>query len=326
MPDNIEFFEQVAKQVKNQPQRSAEQCRVAYSTFAAPDITRSKFTKQESLFILRMVQEMGDSDGKNVDWFELASTFNKFFGNKSSGSQKKRTPWQCFKNYRSNLRLQSTIIRPWSEDEDELLLKYIAAHGPKFLFQKESVVQTCRNLFPHLCPRKPAFRIHDTLLNPNNDDHQYSDEEERKFALLMRAYCDEPRPTQNVAGVEHFPNRSVKSIAVKWNRSLNPILSVSPFTKREDERLLEIMGMEETDRSWATVSKQFPQRHMYTLVKRWAFLAEKNDVAARCGQLFVKSRAAKRGFIGELNDSLANTDDFVVRKRSRKGINIEKEA
>jgi len=90
MPDNIEFFEQVAKQVKNQPQRSAEQCRVAYSTFAAPDITRSKFTKQESLFILRMVQEMGDSDGKNVDWFELASTFNKFFGNKSSGSQKKK--------------------------------------------------------------------------------------------------------------------------------------------------------------------------------------------------------------------------------------------
>ncbi|KAL7464897.1 hypothetical protein ACHAXS_005218 [Conticribra weissflogii] len=321
--DNIALFEQVAQQLEFHPQRSAEECRVSYATFAAHNINRSKFTKQESLFILKIVREMGDNDGTNVDWFELASTFNKFFGNQGSGNPKTRTPWQCFRNYRSNLRHQSTIFRPWSEDEDELLLKYMAAHGPQFLFQKDAVVQMCRNLFPHFNPRKAAFRIHDTLLNPNNDDQKYSDDEERKLALLMRAYCDESRPTQNVGCVEHFPNRSVKCIAEKWNRSLNPELS---FASREDERLLKNSENEETDRSRETKSKQFPHRHSHMLRKRLSLLTEINDVAACCKPHVIRNRTPKRGFIGELSDAMFSTDDFVVRKKSKKGNNIEKEA
>jgi hypothetical protein len=195
------------------PSRSARECEAAFFTFADPTIVTSKFTKIESRFILDITSELGG--GKDVDWFEIASKLNeKLYPSR----QHRRTPWQCFKHYQST---QTKTALPWSSDEDELFIKHLAAHGPQFLLQGEGLAQTNSNLFPYRNPNKVSIRTHTTLLNPNYVHDWWTKDEERKLALLMRAYSDSDGLKQ-ASQAGHFPHRAQALVSVKWNRSICP--------------------------------------------------------------------------------------------------------
>jgi len=195
------------------PSRSARECHVAFFTFADPTIVTSKFTKIESRLILDIISELGG--GKDVDWFEIASKLNeKLYPSR----QQRRTPWQCFKHYQSTL---TKTALPWSSDEDALFIKYLAAHGPQFLFQGEGLAQTNGSLFPYRNPNKVSIRTHTTLLNPNYVHDWWTKDEERKLALLMRAYSNIEGLKQASQG-GHFPHRAQALVSGKWNRSICP--------------------------------------------------------------------------------------------------------
>lgn len=213
--DNDIIFDAAASKCKI-PSRSAHECKAALFTFADPAILKSKFTKKESRFILDATSDL--SDGDDVDWLELATKLNeKLYPSRHH----RRTPWQCFKHYQSTLK--KTAL-PWSRDEDELFIKYLAAHGPQFLLQGDGLSQTNSKLFPYRNPNKVAIRTYTTLLNPNFVQDWWTKDEERKLALLMRAYSDSDGtlPLKYASQAAHFPRRAQALISVKWNRSICP--------------------------------------------------------------------------------------------------------
>lgn len=196
--DDNSYFEEVAANLGTNHPRSAEECRLALLTFADVNIVTAKFTKEESLFILR---EVAQAEGGDVDWYELTCKLNLQFYKEPQ----RRTTWQCFKQYQSSLRDSTNKCPPWTADEDELLLKYIAAHGPQFVFAESAVSQACQNLFPLRDPKSVKYRAQSTLVNPNFVNDRWDVTEQRKLALLMRAYSDQHITTPNS---DHFPHRS----------------------------------------------------------------------------------------------------------------------
>lgn len=216
IPENETFFDAVASKCSFVPPRSARECHAAFFTSADPTILRTKITKKESRFIDELISELGG--GKDVDWLEIASKLNdKLYPSKIH----RRTPWQCFKHYQST---QAKAALPWSCAEDELLLKYLAAHGSQFLFTGDGLARTNSNLFPFRNPNKVAIRSHSTLLNPNHVQDWWTEDEERKLALLMRAYSDTTLPLKQASQLAHFPHRAQALVSVKWNRSICPEL------------------------------------------------------------------------------------------------------
>ena len=325
--NNKALFEEVAARLKFSPPRHVEEYRVAFFTSAGSDVLTSKFTKQESLFMINAVRQFGDESGKNVDWYELASKLNSNIQPAGPGSTLplRRTPWQCFKHYQCALRSPSTVFPPSSPDDDELLLKYIAAHGAQYFYQGDAAEHACRQIFPYRSAYQVKYRTYATLFNPNHSQKPWDVEEERKLALLMRAYCNEKNPIQHASSADHFPRRACKAVSEKWNRSLNPELSYRPFTLEEDDKLLNAAKKYGVDKSsssngWESIAKQFPHRNRDVLFKRWALLAKENEVASHCENNLIMNSVAKRGTVSGDGNALLSPDDFAVRRKKRKVI------
>lgn len=313
------FFQEVSLKLNLTHPRTAEECRSAYFTFADPNIVTTKFSKQESLFLLSMVRELAGDNNGNVDWYELTKILNsKFYASDS----KRRTPWQCFKHFKANLQKDSARCPPWTAEEDELLLKYIAAHGPQFIFGGDAVAQACQKLFPLRDPKQVYQRAHSTLVNPNYVHERWDIDEERKLALLMRAYSDKPNPVRHASSTDHFPHRAQIRVTSKWNRSLDPTVSYVPFSAAEDDKLLAAVnevGFESSSGPMASIVKMFPNRSRDQLWTRWTELAEENEIASKLrSRLVEKSFGRKKGLLGNDGDGLMHIDDFVIQKKKKK--------
>jgi hypothetical protein len=207
-------FEEVAiKKHKTMP--LSVECLMPCFTLADSKIAKTKFTKQECLYMMSMVGPLGGNKERSIDWYELAMKHYAKF--------KRQTPWRCFSYFRSFLQNPATTrCPPWSPDDDELLLKYLAANGPQYLLQRDSALQTCRSLFPHRSTAQLILRAQSTLVNPNFVHDNWTPDEKRKLALLMRAYSNDSNPINLVSRTVHFPQRAPKSVAEKWIKTLNP--------------------------------------------------------------------------------------------------------
>lgn len=206
-------FEEISIKIVGTPSRlvdSAEKRHVPIFSFADPKIAGKKFTNRECSFIMSMIRKEGGDRQMPIDWHNFAV--------KHCEKINQQSPWRCFCLFRSSL--QSPL--PWSTDDDELLLKYLAAHGPQYLLQRDCAVQTCRNLFPNRSTKQVILRAHSSLINPNYVQNSWDTNEKRKLALLVRAYSDEPNPINFVSRAVHFPHRASKSVAEKWISTLNP--------------------------------------------------------------------------------------------------------
>mmetsp|Transcript_23391 Transcript_23391/g.50654 ORF Transcript_23391/g.50654 Transcript_23391/m.50654 type:complete len:538 (+) Transcript_23391:61-1674(+) len=294
-------IDEIALRIDRTSPKSAEECRVACFTFADSKIVKTKFTKQECLFIMSMMSRLGGGAQKDIDWYEMAMKHYAKFNRQS--------PWLCFSHYRSSLQNPSTRCPAWSPDEDELLLKYLAVHGSQYLLQGDSIMQTSRNLFPLRSAKQVALRAQTTLINPNYIHDAWDPDEKRKLALLMRAYSNEQNPINCVARIGHFPHRASKSVLEKWIKTLDPSLSYRPFTTDEDVKLHEISG--------ETISRKIPHRSGDFLKKRWTELADEHTVATHCENKLIRKAFAKGGFIGSGGDSLLSPDDFMVLPQSK---------
>lgn len=308
--DDESFFEKIASNfLDTNPTRSPDECHTALFTFADVNIVNTKFTKEESLFILREVK----SHEGNINWHELTIKLNSNF----YADPLRRTPWQCFKHYRSNLR-DSTSFLDWTTEEDELLLKYIAAHGPQFIFGEGSIPQACQQLFIQREPKSLALRAHNTLVNPNLVQEQWDKNDQRKLVLLMKAYnSDQDKHT--IPNTMHFPHRAMSSVTSKWDRSLNPAISCKPFSKAEETKLLAaVKNLGSDEGSFVSIAKTFPNRTASSLWYHWSHIADVKDIADRLkNRLIKKNISGKKSIFLEGND-MFTMDDFVVQKKKSK--------
>lgn len=289
------------------PNRTGEECRLWFEG----NKKASPLSKGESLKIMENVH----LHGGNPPWDEL--------------QLEGRTAWQCFVAYQS--RLSDSKKTAWTPEQDELLLKYLAAMGPQFVVDMEAAAEISRAILPDKTPKVVLTRINASQLNPNVSRTNWSDEEDRKVVLAMKVYRDEPSPLVCTAVSAahnndtllppslihflfvlllqiHFPDRMSKSVTEKWNRCLNPAYnSLKAFTDKEDKIILA--GAAEK-KGWAEIARQLPGRHPRTIQQRWTEIAGSEQLVQKYEQ-GVKKKSMRRG--GPLLDA----DDFIVRVKQK---------
>jgi len=289
--------------------------RIKFLTEVSPSINKGPFTKKESLKIIELLHKHHG----HPRWDAVARTLNT-----------KRTPFQCFvyaqsKLVTTNMSSSSTNLQcnptPWSQNDDELVLKFIAASGPQIVINSHAVTFLSQRFFPHLDKYQILNRCHTSLLNPNFNHRKWNEKEERLLVLGMRLFCESDTSINKVSAL--FPDRASKAISDKWIRSLDPQYITQPFTPRDDEALLAAVKSSRRGAvNWNDISKIFV-RQPRRLYNRWHELANNQDICKMKGDSFIKSMIAQPGVFGDAikdahDEHLLNPDDFVVCIRKKK--------
>jgi len=283
--------------------RIATECRNKYLYFASPKINNGPWTKQESRTLLEVIDSLKEVDHDNPPWDIAALTL-----------QTSRTPWQVFTHFQHLSNFSKRVL--FTVKSDELLLKYVASLGPRFVLNVDNTADICRVILPNSSPAQIAARCMRTLLNPNFFHEPWSEEEERKLVVLIKVYRDSANPITKAA--LHFPHRALKSVWDKWERSLNPEFLIRPWTKEEDEALLATV--EHHEGGWigssAEISNEFPSRRTKQLYNRWLELIDEESLV-RHQHALLKNKAAKENFIVASKETVFHPDDFVVRTKRK---------
>jgi hypothetical protein len=159
--------------------RSADDCRLKYAEMRREN---PPFTKDELMKILEQVH----LHNGNPPWQDVATLLNRT-----------ATAWQCLLAYQT--KLTSSRSSPWTREEDEVLLKYVAAMGPQWVLTLGSAADLSAHVLPNRTPKQILARANTTLVNPNLTHGIWSDEEERKLVLCMKVYRDTPNPIMRAA-------------------------------------------------------------------------------------------------------------------------------
>eukprot|EP00536_Pseudo-nitzschia_multiseries_P005663 jgi/Psemu1/238718/estExt_Genewise1.C_1080086 len=173
----------------------------------------------------------------------------------------------------------------FTPEEDELLLRYIAAMGPQFIWGITEIADLATRLFPTTHIRRIYERTHCSQWHPLSKDSIWTKEEEQKLVLAMKVYSDQSARTAlekkaiRKAATHFHPQRQLYKVVKKWERSFSPRFSYKPFSKEEDLRLLEIVKSSAANTPFSAIAKQhFPNRSSDQLYQRWTKIAPDKDV------------------------------------------------
>lgn len=278
----------VAAESTQQP-RTAQECRVRYEHNLEPK--RVPFSKAES----RKISEHVHLHNGYPDWQVVADSLPN-----------NRTAWECLVAYQTKLR--PAKHSDWTQQEDQLLLRYVAAAGPQFVVDGGPMIHLAARLMPDRSRKQILIRVNQSILNPNNSHDAWSDDEERLLALCMKVYSNTPNGLYRAS--MHLKNRSNRSVADKWQRSLNPEYKIRPFTKEEDATLMQV-ARANPKMGWTELSRQyFRERHPQRLSARWSELANDQDILARSGESLVSKQGSKKRRVDD--EARLELDDFVV--------------
>jgi Myb-like DNA-binding domain len=320
--DSIDF-ESVAKSlapsiqsdgdcIAERHKRTAEECQIQYYNLKSEERNKSIFDNQENMRVLSEVVSLTSSTfgSTEMDWEMIADkTANAL---QLQPELHHLSGWDCLVTYyrksKTPLVQLQTASTVWTSQEDELLLKYLAAAGPQTVIDsKNSLLQN--TLLPLLCrkSKKQVFtRVNQSLLNPNMTKNDWSEYEERRLTICMKIYysLNQQDCNQIYCASTHCRGRGAKSVVDKWNRSINPDYSTRPFTREEDEALLQVMrsSISQNNASdcgnqhigWVDLShKFFPNRHPQRLQNRWSELATDQDIINRERAKLLKESSSK---------------------------------
>ena len=300
--EEISSYEKLALKMSSKKiKRTVEECR-----FQVRQLQKQQrpWTDDEVKQLRQLINERRKHDPNAlIDWRDCA---NKI------GSD--RTAWEAFLTY------QGKIAKPkwatWNPEEDEFLLKFVAAMGPQFVLNGANVSFLVSQYLPNKTKNQLFARLNHLLLNPKLVNEAWAEGDERKLALCMKVYSEAESKKQCLyqAG-SHLPWRAPSSISDKWERSLNPAFSVEPFSKKEDQDLMDVMranpGM-----GWKEISiKYFPHRHPHRLLNRWSEIAQDKDILDRYGSELLKQGKDTTDDGGE--ELVDSAEYFVKIKKAR---------
>jgi hypothetical protein len=281
--------------------RSSEECKIQYENEKKRKTDNRFFKDGNEMSVLsNVVASMVSTDGaSNMNWEKVAIVVQQ-----QSQSTNHCNAWDCILAYHTKLKTplvqMQTASSTWIHEEDEILLKFIAALGPQAVIEsKNTLIQhtLCTQLLINKSKKQIFIRANQTLLNPNIQRTDWSDYEERRLPICMKIYNEKNAGDnhQLYRASTHCYGRSTKSVVDKWNRSINPVYSAKPFTKEEDDTLLHVMrsafaangeirDSQKQSRhiGWTKLSQTFfPNRHPQRLQSRWAELATDQDIVNR---------------------------------------------
>jgi hypothetical protein len=276
--------------------RTPLECKICYTHMQRKILP---FSKEESRTIFEKVHLR---DGY-PDWQAIAASLPN-----------DRTAWECLVAYQTKL-CPAVQQQAWTPAEDQLLLMYVAAAGPQFVVDGDAMVHFAPRLLPDRSRKQILARVNQCILNPNLRRDAWSGEEERRLVICMKVYCDTPNDLYRVAA--HLPHRANKSVAEKWQRSLNPEHSSRPFTKQEDQALVAAAHAN-PEQGWTELTRRyFPDRHPQRIAARWVEHASDQDIIARSGRSIVNKRAKRGLAVNDDEDARLNLDDCVVQVQKK---------
>lgn len=375
--------------------RTAEDMRLYHRHCLA---SQYKFSKEESLAILECVEEIAatestpetvdqevDGEGSNPmneddnqksstngvpnqttvrpDWQKICnrvlevhrrqkSNFDRGVGNNDPPI----TPYQCMIHYKTKLRPQPD--GSFTPEEDELLLRYITAMGPQFLWNFPQISDLASRLFPHKTSRRIYERTHFSQWHPLSKDTIWTKEEEQKLVLAMKIYSDtgdneiggaskngrsgasvrqeglarnkqssrisSEKAALRKAATHFHPYRQPSKVMKKWERSFSPRFSYKPFSEDDDARLLAAVRSSAAATPFSEIAKKhFPDRTSDQLNQRWNKIAPDRDIVKKFVPSMVRS-GLKRGLLSAKSGvDAASTGDATSGERSANGSNVQ---
>mmetsp|Transcript_20046 Transcript_20046/g.49886 ORF Transcript_20046/g.49886 Transcript_20046/m.49886 type:complete len:713 (-) Transcript_20046:77-2215(-) len=353
--------------------RSAEDIRLYHKHRLA---SQYEFTKEESLAILECVEEASAqwaSEGESrprthneknetnriqnptierPDWQKICDRVLEVHRQNNCVTNKipPITPYQCMVHYKRKLRPQPD--GSFTPEEDELLLRYIAAMGPQFVWGYPQITDLASRLFPHKTSRRIYERTHFSQWHPLSKDSIWTKEEEMKLVLAMKIYSDTPSDdssenndgndnssaTQNLeksllaseksslrkAAAHFHPYRQSYKVAKKWERSFSPRFSYKPFSKEEDKQLLAAVRSSATTTPFSEIArKHFPDRSSDQLSQRWAKIAPDKEIVKKYVPSMVRS-GLKRGLLSTKSGrNVFSTGEATNGEQSRGNVTTE---
>ena len=290
--------------------RTLLQCQKAYYSYSYP-----KFTKTEQSDLAKMVASSQEIEGtsSSIDWVKVAVQM--------SSQHRTRSPWEYCKEYHTAIHVDPQ--QPWTQQQDELLFKYAAAIGPRLLVETSDLEPLLAGVL-HDCKTKSQIvsRFQNSLLNPNLVRDAWTNDEERRLAIGMKIYHDQPDKTHVYHAGLHIAERSRHSIHDKWHRSLNPAFSARPFTKEEDKQLVQVLS-DNPHMGWLEVARTFfPDRHPHRIMNRWSEVATDEDIVRRSQLSLLQNKSSRgRGVVlgaASTADPTVQTDELVVQVKKRR--------
>ncbi|KAI9299528.1 Homeodomain-like protein [Cunninghamella echinulata] len=175
---------------------------------------------------------------------------------------------------RNKLR-QSSYTR-WSLEEDDLLKKAVALHGP----HKWSLIASH---VPNRTPMQCSTRWLGAL-NPNIHKGRWTEYEDNilKYSVLEYANVKDsqgrvqPIPWNRIA--ERIPNRTGIQCQARWTEALDPYVRKGKWGVDEDHLLRT--GVKEHGRCWIRIAEMIPGRTQRQCRTRWMQLQCKNNKQA----------------------------------------------
>ena len=307
--DNAINWEDIATKVStataNSTKRTAEECRIE----AHNAQKKAPWTAQELAQLRQIMEEKTklpkeDSSAEKVDWNDVAAKLGT-----------KRTTWDVFQTYQIKIKGKPKQ-GVWTPEEDELLLKFIAAMGPQYAISNSGISYLATHFLPDKDKTKILARLNVSLVNPKLVNEAWGEEDERRLALCMKVYSESDAKTALYLCGGHIPWRSPGSIHGKWARSLSPAFSVEPFTRKEDEDLLEVMRAN-PGIGWKDLSnKFFPHRHPHRLMNRFSEIAKDKDILDRYGDELLKR--SQPGTTNQTKPPSSDASEYVVKVKRAK--------
>ena len=237
------------------------------------------------------------------------------------------TPYKCMVHYKTKLRPQPN--GSFTSEEDEFILRYVAAMGPQFMWGYPQIADLASRIFPYKVSRRIYERTHWSQWHPLSKDTMWTKEEEMKLVLAMKIYsdngenstsstsstggndADEEQMNQKQAvalekislrrAAAHFhPIRQPYKVSKKWERSFSPRFSYKRFSKEEDTKLLEVVrSLAATTHFSEIARKHFPDRSTDQISQRWNKIAPDKDIVEKLVPSMVHS-GVKRGLVARM--------------------------
>lgn len=160
--------------------------------------------------------------------------------------------------------------RNWTEQEDNLLRKYIAQFGRQW-----SVIAT---YIPGRNATQVAARW-EKCINPKLTKGQFSAEEDQLIIDFVETHGIHAWP--KVTSV--LPNRTAKQCRERWFNNLDPSVTKDPWTPEEDQQIFELY--QEYGPKWSQIARLIPGRTDNSIKNRWHASISKRIITGADGMV-----------------------------------------